>query len=297
VWDYDSLHRSADQSDQFATTWAGDNHLYTAWGDGWGFAENGDKRHLGVSRIEGMADDYEAFDLWSGIGKSNAILSVGGRLYMVITEQGQWMRGRMTWSDDYGEHWTLAPDWTFAEPGGAFAAPALLQFGRDYQGARDAYVYGYSEKTRGVILPHIVLFRVPKERLADRSTYEFFAGLDGSGKPRWTADVNGMKPVFSDPKGVGWGVQAIYHPVFRRYLLTVIRDYQGSWGIFDAPEPWGPWTTVAYYTHWLDTVNKHMYVLNQKWMSADGKTFWMIFSGRQDYDAFNVIRGTFVKKR
>jgi hypothetical protein len=287
------MRRQALESDLFPLTWADDGHLYTAWGDGWGFSETGDKKNLGVSRIRGTGDNFRGEDLWSGVGKAHALLSIDGVLYMVITEQDEWMRGRLAWSADHGASWTLTPDWTFDEPGGAFAAPAFLQFGRDYQGARDGYVYGYSEKVRGCYQPDLVMFRAPKGQLKGRKAYEFFAGLDGSGRPHWTADLNKMKPVFSDPNGIEWGVQVSYNAGLKRYLLTVRHNDTGGWGLFDAPEPWGPWTTVAYYDHWIDPTMKFTFVFNPKWTSADGETAWMAFSGLDEYDSFNVIKASF----
>ena len=71
---------------------------------------------------------------------------------------------------------------------------------------------------------------------------------------------------------------------------------QGTLGIFDAPEPWGPWTTVAYYDNWLDLkgtgARREMLFINipTKWISADGKTLWVIFTGGQD--RFNLVQAT-----
>jgi hypothetical protein len=234
------------------------------------------------------------------MGKSHGIIAVDGVLYMIVTEQGnRWSRAKIGRSTDHGETWTFnggtfeEAEWDFQEPGGAFAAACFLQFGKDYQGARDHFVYGYNEKVRNTVQPDIVMFRVPKDRITDRSAYEFFAGLDGSGNPQWTADINHMRPVFSNPHGVHWGMQAMYHPVLRRYLLTVRHNESGGWGIYDAPEPWGPWTTVAYYEDaWIDSTRKLTFSFNQKWMSADGKTLWMVFSGVDIYDSFNVIKVT-----
>jgi hypothetical protein len=303
TWDFKNLTRAAEESDLFPVTWAADNNLYTAWGDGWGFTGwpvlRWKKKYLGVSRVSGGPGDYVGTDLWSGIGKSHGILSVSGVLYMIVTEEGNgWSRAKIGRSTDYGRTWAFSggpfdlAKWDFAEPGGAFAGACFLQFGKDYQGARDSFVYGYSERIRNVIQPDIVMFRVPKERITERSTYEFFAGLDDNGRARWTPDITKMQPVFSDPSGVSWGMQAMYHPILKRYLLTVRRDDKSSaWGIFDAPEPWGPWTTVAYYDSWLDSEHKFTFSFNQKWMSADGQHLWMVFSGIGIYDSFNLIRG------
>lgn len=216
---------------------------------------------------------------------------------MIVEEQDKWNRAKIGRSTDFGKTWTFnggdfnSSGWDFAEPGGAFSAACFLQFGKDYTSARDNFVYGYSEKIiPDVIQPDIVMFRVPKDKIMNRSAYEFFAGLDAKGNPQWISDINQMKPVFSDPNGISWGMQAVYHPILKRYLLTVQRDNTGAWGIFDAPEPWGPWTTVAYYDNWIDSTFKFLFAFNQKWMSVDGKTMYMVFSGIDIYDSFNVIK-------
>jgi hypothetical protein len=304
TWDFKNLTRAAEESDLFPITWAADNNLYTAWGDGWGFTGwpllKWTKKYLGVSRISGEPSAYAGADLWFGKGKSQGIIAVGGVLYLIVTEEGnKWLRAKVGRSVDYGATWTFSgqpldkANWDFQEPGGVFAAACFLQFGKNYEGARDDFVYGYSEKVRNVIQPDIVMFRVDKKRIADRNAYEFFAGLDANRRPQWTKNVREMQPVFSDPNGISWGMQAMYHPVLKRYLLTVSRkDSSSAWGIFDAPEPWGPWTTVAYYDSWLDSKAKFTFSFNQKWMSPEGQHLWMVFSGLGIYDSFNVVKAT-----
>jgi hypothetical protein len=61
-------------------------------------------------------------------------------------------------------------------------------------------------------------------------------------------------------------------------------DHDGGWGIFDAPEPWGPWTTVL-HRQW-DVPATHGYRLPAKWISADGLTLTLVFSGIKPNDAF-----------
>jgi hypothetical protein len=48
---------------------------------------------------------------------------------------------------------------------------------------------------------------------------------------------------------------------------------------------------VAYYSEWLDSTRKITYVFNPKWISPDGKTMFMVFSGT-DHDAFNLVKAT-----
>jgi len=80
------------------------------------------------------------------------------------------------------------------------------------------------------------------------------------------------------------------------------RNSNGSYGNFDAAEPWGAWTTIAYYQNWIDAASKFIFNRPTKWMSDGGLVFYMAFSGNKtlyrcvNYDSFNVIRGTFVPR-
>ncbi len=60
-------------------------------------------------------------------------------------------------------------------------------------------------------------------------------------------------------------------------------------GIFDSPEPWGPWTTVFYTEKW-DVGPGETSSLPTKWMSSDGKTCYLLFSGD---DCFSVRKAVF----
>jgi hypothetical protein len=315
-WDTKNLIRLAPGSDLWPVTWADDGHLYTSWGDGGGFGgTNRDGRvSLGFARIEGAPDGLLAVNIWGGkgaphraafAGKSNGLLCVSGVLYAHVIENDHWWRAKIGRSADHGQSWTFregafrSDSWDFAEPDGAFSDLTFLNFGKDYAGARDRFVYIYSQDERrdagGTIRDvtgSVALFRVPKERIMEQAAYEYFAGLDQAGNPRWTSDIKRRAPVFENPGAVGSSVRVDYNPGLRRYLLATFTRWDGSWGLYDAPEPWGPWTTVAVYDCWIDDTPKFGFTFPQKWMSADGKTMWMVFSGTKVYDSFNAVKGT-----
>lgn len=62
--------------------------------------------------------------------------------------------------------------------------------------------------------------------------------------------------------------------------------FGGGFGIYEAPEPWGPWRTVYFTTEW-DTGPGETGTFPTKWMSGDGKTCYLVFSGN---DCFSVRR-------
>lgn len=307
----DTWVKAAPGSDQFGATWAADDEVYVVWGDGGGFGGTNSKGRasLGVGRVEGNPPVWRGINVWGGwkprsaqpsiLGKtSSGVIALGGALYLYVVEQGVWTNNRLWRSTDFGLTWAdLGP--VFNEPEAAFADPGILQFGRDYQGARDTYVYGYSEKPWR---DGLALFRVPGDRLAQRKAYEFFAGLTEKGQPMWTPDLGSQRPVFVDPNGTEWGVTCVFHPVLKRYLLAVRHNGDsGEWGLFDAPEPWGPWTTVAYgqdFPRWTYAPDPQGASRNRpawihsfpgKWISTDGLTLWHI-SDRGDQ--FNLVKAT-----
>jgi len=313
-WDFTSLNQAAPGSDLWPVTWADDNNLYTSWGDGGGF--NGTNSlgrvTIGVAKIIGTPVNLQASNQFGGNnpvasatfdGKPTGILSVNGTLYMGVVEQNAWLRLKIGKSTDHGitwafnsSNWSTNADWDFAEPDGAFSDVSFLQFGKNYQGARDNYVYAYSQDKRANQLrTDIALFRVPKDQIMNRAAYEYFSGFDNTNKPLWSTDINLRKAVFSDPNSVGWGARVSYNPVLKRYLLTTWHANDGSWGVFDAPEPWGPWTTVAYYTQWMDNNFKFGFSFPQKWLATNGLDFTMVFSGAGGtLDAWNTIKGSFI---
>src|SRR5918999_2012991 len=128
-----------------------------------------------------------------------------------------------------------------------------------------------------------------------KSNYQYFNGLDSAGNPIWSSNINNKKPVFEDPNGVGWNLAVSYNAGLGRYLLTTehAKSHASNLGIFDAPAPWGPWTTVGYYSNWLSFDNLFFWNFSNKWLSSDEKDFTLIFTGVKVNDSWNAIRGRF----
>jgi hypothetical protein len=64
--------------------------------------------------------------------------------------------------------------------------------------------------------------------------------------------------------------------------------FAGGLAVYDAPQPWGPWTTAFYTTAWDVGPGEHG-DFPAKWISTDGCTLHLVFSGE---DAFSVRRAT-----
>jgi hypothetical protein len=300
----DTIVRRARGSDNWPLTWADDDALYGAYGDGQGFEPFVSQRlSLGLVRITGGPEAFQGVNVRAptierlGDGaagpKASGMLAVRGTLHVWIRNVGN---SQLAWSSDRGQTWRWS-DWRFTE---SFGAPTFLNFGRNYAGARDAFVYVYSADANTAYDPSdgLVLARVPATRITARDAYEYFHGLDAGGRPIWHPNIAERRPVFRHP-GRSYRSGSSYNAGLKRYLSCQVLPestdprgprYQGGFGIYDAPEPWGPWTT-AFFTEAWDVGPGETCSVPPKWMSADGRTIHMVFSGD---DAFSVRRGRIV---
>lgn len=305
TWEESTLTRKAKGSDNWAVTWGSDDHIYTTWGDGGGFG--GADAGMGAARIEGPPESFTGTNLWSVArgyrgGKSEGILSVGGVLYMMAgpgSDYQPWRETWLMWSNDLGKSWQYSE--IFFRLADGFSKPTFLNFGRDYAGARDDYVYIYGlDASAGTSVKptKLNLARVRKRSITQRDSYEFFMGFDSGRDPLWTSDVSQRKPVFVDATGgIADSPSVIYNPVIKRYLMSKTHDSDrsvphGGLGVFDAPEPWGPWTTIEYIERWRGSTTIYFATFPTKWIGPDGLTMWMIFTGYGSVtqDAYQHIR-------
>jgi hypothetical protein len=129
----------------------------------------------------------------------------------------------------------------------------------------------------------MVMARAPKNEIRNRGSYKFFKGIDNSGRPVWTENITERGAVFINP-GKCYRSGISYNAGLKRYLWcqTIYGPddmrTKGGLGIFDAPQSWGPWTT-AYYTQDWDVGPGETSSFPTKWISADGKTCHLLFSG------------------
>jgi CubicO group peptidase (beta-lactamase class C family) len=293
-----SVVRKAVGGDNWPLTWGDDDFLYTAYGDGWGFDVNtGRKLSLGFASISGGPSDLQGRNIRSASGerqgagalgpKASGMLMVDGVLYMWVRNVGN---SQLAWSEDRGKTWVWG--FRFQE---SFGCPTFLNFGRNYQGARDEFVYTYSVDGPSCYesCAELVMARVQRTKIRDAGAYEFFQGMDAEQRSMWTEDIHERRPVFAYR---GQRADVVYHPGIKRYLLFLgFGLYGGGWGIFEAPEPWGPWSTAFVTENW-GLGDTHSYRLPTKWIEPDSDDMYLVFSGKEhegtDYDAFCVRRLT-----
>jgi CubicO group peptidase (beta-lactamase class C family) len=291
--------RLAEGSDNWPVTWAKDDNLYSAYGDGWGFEPKTDiKLSLGLARIEGIPPNIKGTNIRTNSGervgqgkygiKASGLLSVDGILYMLTRNQGN---ARLAWSENLGKTW----EWTDTGFSESFGCPTFLNIGKDYLSSPDNYVYVYStdETSAYNICDNYVLARVPKDKIRDWKSYVFFMGLDKNNNPLWTEDIRKREAVFKNP-GKCYRSGISYNPGISKYMWCQIiplgsdergERFSGGFGIFISNNPWGPWETL-YYTREYDMGPGETASIPAKWISEDGKSFYILSSS----DDFFTLR-------
>ncbi len=271
-------YQIAGDGDLWPACWAGDGNLYTANGDGSGFAGGGLRFDMAVSRIAGMPPHLSGTTLatnvgtnWSGPGynrKPTGMLCVNHSIYLAfqnlnLKNFSDAPAASIARSSDRGKTWT----WSEAAP--MFGNPAdpkspeaykfttifFLDFGRNSFHARDSYVYAYGLDNNWREQKALYLARIPKADVQIRSAWRFYAGVDTNGNPTWSGEISAKTPVLIDErllyvkvsnKGGCYANQpvlsqggVVFDAPLRRYIFA-------SWScttheFFEAPEPWGPW--------------------------------------------------------
>ncbi len=330
-WDFEHLIRLANTpgkggSDLWPTTWAADGNVYTGWGDGGGFSGASDyngRVSLGFGRIMGTPPNIKGVDVWGSYpkyarnpatfcGKPVSMLSVGGVLYAWVSS---WFNDspanfvhcasnpnpvehRLAWSADLGATWTLS-SWKLEQFRSPLVWACFLNFGADNARAGSRYVYQYW-RIQGETNNTYLVRTLPEKLKGSPSAsggYEYYSGPG----PVWSAETSLAQPVFVDASGRGI-THAVYDAGLRRFIASVQGHSVGETGLFDAPQPWGPWTTIAYYQDWGGYGAREPLGIDfpTKWISRDGKTLWAVFSGgrlggNDDLlDSLNLVRLKFL---
>jgi hypothetical protein len=301
------------KGDTYPMTWAADGEIYTSAGDpGWGPSTWG----LDVEKFIGCPPDYAITQVnampdytgWGGWGpKPTGMISVKGVLYLAFqnargmkapTYGAKSQHGSdagIIASDDLGKTWTPELKSAFFKivmfPGARFGGPAFVNFGKDNVGARDAFVYAVSSDQwdNG---GHLILGRAPQDRILEAGAWQWVCETDDSTPPKWTDKLDDAVAVLSDDRWISTP-EMVYLRGINRYLLLTWRlngDFSGKEGsrliVYDAPEPWGPFTLVHYEPVW-ETIEKNPYCprLPLKWLESDGLTGWLQFSGSWEMPA------------
>lgn len=326
--------------DMWPITWAKDGNLYGGAGDNCNSAMNfwrieGDRQYMdwaayALFLVNNNPVDHKKYcrippaDPKRGI-KPAGLLSIDGTLYFAVEAMNYGedpsfnrqrnIHGWIITSTNYGVTWNIeATPTNFFED--RLSSCHFLQFGQDYAGARDNYVYAYfpaaddnhSYWENG---DHILLGRVDKNDILKRDKWEFCVGISKENIPEWSNDDSKAIPIFSYYHMTGEN-HVVYNPGIKRYIMGnygfmttdgIPRPYhQGKYPesvapsqltLFEAPEPWGPWSIFHIDNDW-GTVGDYQPNFPTKWISDDGTRMWMVSSGTfGDYN-FTVQKVTLI---
>lgn len=316
TWDWPTLQTAAPGSDLWPVTWLADDTVIAAFGDGGGFngTDHDGRVAAGFARLEGTPPHVTGVNVNGGKdplhpatypkkGKVGGLLAVDNRLYGWLNPQdGKFpdVDHILVASDDHAATWQPTG---LKYPKGAnhFKPSTFLNVSRGHANPPDdvkGFVYFYGPRQGN---PHdFYLGRAPTDQLTDIKSHEFLASL-ANDQPTWSPDPAKAAPIFTDPTPNRDLCTVAYLPALKRYLLTTFHSGAGQLGLFDAPHPWGPWTTVAYYEKWGDMTREGeglTCTFPLKWMSDDNLTLWCVFStygdgakvGIKAHDRFNLVR-------
>jgi hypothetical protein len=180
-----------------------------------------------------------------------------------------------------------------------------VNYGRDYDGNRDGFTYVCSPDANDAysVADRFVLARVPFTQIGERRSYEFFSGISATGEARWSRDIDSRAGVLDRP-GVCYRPSITFDARLNRFLLVQAKPnarsrdasgkidvrFHGGLAIYEAPNPWGPWSIVYDVDEW-DVGPGDSASFPSKWISADGKTLHLVFSGD---DSFAVRRADLI---
>src|SRR5256885_5649186 len=202
-WHWETLRSAAPGSDLWPLTWAGDDNLYAAWGDGGGFGgtDQDGRVALGFGRIEGPPEAFHGVNINGGKaaenaatfgkrGKTGGMLSCDGILYAWINRQnGVWpdVDHGLAWSKDLAKSWENS-SWVFPKGKGNLKPSIFLNCGKDYVDVPSqlvGFIYFYCFRQGNET--EFYLGRAPRNELRQRQSFEFLSGFSGE-KPLWSAD-------------------------------------------------------------------------------------------------------------
>lgn len=318
---------SASDGDLWPSAWASDGSLYAAAGDGTGFARHGWSDIL-VNRIDGtpesgltgerLSDGDAVAPIWDSARFNRkptgmVCVSIDGRdvLYLAVQDlrctEGPDMfneapTATIVRSDDLGRSWSWPSEPMFT--GHVFTTVMFLDLGQTNGGSDWVYAYGLDGNWRtsfSKLVPDptaLYLARVRADRVQEIGAWEFFAGLDGEGLPRWAPDISSKRPVLEDDRrhypqpAFGWEAHdftgiaqggVVWNPGLGRYLYSSWSEY--TFEFFEAPEPWGPWNLLHSHDFghfpWhgpRSPLAKHggyAPTIPSKFISADGRDMWL----------------------
>lgn len=304
-------HGTDADGDLWPSCWADDGDIYSAWGDGRGFDLEGDFFDIGAAKISGPADDLEGVNtavgdevgtLWNTHGysrKPTGMVCVGNTLHLAVQDLSHTFddapAATIVTSEDGGKTW----NYDKSEPmfsDHVFTTIWFADHGPGGEWAPDNYVYTYGldgnwrDSYRDSVDDPTDLFlaRVPRDRVDDRSAWQFYSGMTRNGsRPTWSKKIDQRAPVLHDDRRVYEEMfdtdlrsnisvlsqgHVLYNQPLDRYIYSSWSEYAHHF--YESPTPWGPWKRMSDrdYTslNQQDQYGGYGTVLPSKFLSEDG---------------------------
>lgn len=321
-WLTDPVVNPAYAGDVWSCAWADDGNLYSVADDTWGPENSG--HNLSVYRIDGPPESttievVNVMDPYGSAGwlegraswKANGMTCVDGVLYLSVSQHAYWIPNgdniqntydaTIVKSTDHGKTWTAKPAVGKSMfPGHWFSTPFFVQYGQNYSGAMDEFVYAVSNNGSWNNGNYLALGRVHRGKIGalDPADWEFYNGLDEGGKPQWISEYNKAPAVFIHRNYTSMaGIQFV--PALDRFLLmewayTDLDDPDRPFTrsllhLYEAPAAWGPWRHIHTEPDWNHaSYNPGM---PAKWFEDGGKRLWLTSAG--DFSNRHNSTGTY----
>jgi len=312
----DTTRLSIGHGYNWAITWADDDKQYSFFTDGKGFGIHKEDLSIAPVVIEGDPPNITGKDIPSVSGtlsfeggdvnsaKVCGLVMIKGTLYAWVRNINppgapKGTGSQLMYSKDYARTWEWV-EWIWPSIG----YPTWLNAGKNYMDARDEYAYFISPDGPSAYFDYdsMLMGRVPIQDILDKEKYTFFGGFDESGKPGWVA-YEDRKAVFRHDGGC-FRPDIVYNPGLKRYFVsianpappeystssikTTLKDWAwwsadhadriAHFGLFESTNPWGPWKTVFFEKDWGAPENRFSPHIPPKWISEDGKTFFLLYS-------------------
>ncbi|HVX46404.1 MAG TPA: hypothetical protein VHC49_21100 [Mycobacteriales bacterium] len=312
-------YSSASDGDLWPSCWAADGSVHAAWGDGHGFDPNSPFVDVGTARIDGDAASLTGVNTATADGvsqvwnppnhtrKPTGMVCVGNTLYLAVqdlsTNFSEVPAATIVKSTDGGKTWT----WNKQKPmfdNHVFTTIWFADFGRggEWNTSRYVYAYGLDGNWRDSPPPFndvpdpqdMFLARVPKDKIQDRNSWQFFSGYAKNGTPKWNSNISAKQAVLHDARrdypqtfsdnsdGIGSSVLGQGGVTYDKPLNRYIYAGWSEWVMhfYESPTPWGPWTLMGdkdFTSADNRTVQYSGYGTSfpSKFLSADGKTLML----------------------
>ncbi len=221
---------TASDGDLWPSAWADDDALYTAAGDGTGFAKH-DFSDILVNRINGtpetgltgerLSEGDAIAPIWDSARfnrKPTGMIAIDGNgdgkdeLYLAVQDLqvpgpdggfDEVPTATIVRSSDYGRTWSWGSVPMFTDH--VFTTIMFLDLGKSGGGGDTVYAYGIDGNWRTshsklVADPtQLFLGRVAKEQIQNRAAWEFFSGIV-DGEPQWSSAIGEKQAVLTDER-------------------------------------------------------------------------------------------------